>query len=419
MLPIEQALNIILEHSFALPSEAIGLLDAPERILREKIIAPWNFPRFSYSAMDGYAVLLEDVLGASNEHPVRLKVTQEIRASQSSHQPITKGECATIFTGAEVPPNCDAIIMLEHVERDGEWAIFRRPSFKYESIRLEGIDARKGAVLLDEGTPIGAGEVGLLASIRRAVINVAQRPRVAILSCGDELMELHEEPEAGKIIESNRFALAALVKMAGGIPQILPITKDDPQDIRKQILAGLRADILISSGGVSLGDYDLIRPTMEELGVKIHFWKVSIKPGKPVVFGSTSSTLVFGLPGNPISAMVTFELFVRPTIRKIMGAKNLFHRRIKAVLTAPTMPTKQRYNFVRGHFKMKDNQATFTPLISQSSGNLLSMKMTDALAILSPGKNALLAGEEVDVVLLSFPSLGENEWLPTPELSSH
>ncbi len=413
LLPIEEALKIILEKAFVLSKESVGLLDATDRVLGEDILAPWNFPRFSYSAMDGYGVRLVDVLDASEERPVRLRLTQEVRASQVAEKPIVEGECANIFTGAAIPEGCDGVIPVEEVERDGDWVIFRRPTYKNESIRVEGIDARRGAVLLERGTAIGAGEIGILASIKRGFVNVIRRPRVAILSCGDELIEMHEDLPPGKILDSNRFALAALVKMAGGIPILLPVVKDDAEQIREQIQAGLEADILISSGGVSMGDYDLIRPTMEELGVQIHFWKVKIKPGKPVVFGTSAKTLVFGLPGNPISSMVTFELFVRPTIRKMMGAKNLFHRRLKATLTAPTMPNKKRFNFVRGHFRLQDGQPTFTPLISQSSGNLLSMKMTDALAILPPGKEPLKAGQEVDLLLLSFPSLGEEDWIPT------
>ena len=342
LLPMEQALKIILAHGEKVASEKVDLMSAQGRILREEIRAPWDFPRFSNTAMDGYALISEETQNASSEKPVFLKLTQEIPASRSFEEKILSGESARIFTGAAIPAGANAVEWQENVELEGDLVKITKPVKAGKSIRYQGSDLGQGELILEEGTVLHPGELALLASIGRSFIQVSQKPRIAVVSCGTELVEIDQKPELGQIIGTNRYGLSAQVRDAGGDPKMYPIAPDQKDSLRNLLQEGLKADILITSGGVSVGDYDLVRPTLEEIGVESKFWKVAVKPGKPLSFGIYQGRLVFGLPGNPVSAMVSFELFVRPAIRKILGLDKVAPPRIQAELTASAKPTSKR-----------------------------------------------------------------------------
>ncbi|HAA55280.1 MAG TPA: hypothetical protein DCE42_11025 [Myxococcales bacterium] len=398
MLSIEEARSKIQLQIKSPRPETVDILHASGRILMEDISAPWDFPRFDYSAMDGYALRAEDLQQASSTTPVQLQCVREIRASEWSGQIVQPGECVRIFTGAALPPGADAVVMQENTQRTDDTVTFERAVPTTNNVRKQGRDLQKDELLLKRGDTLQAGEIGLLASVGRSVVQVSRRPRVAILSCGDELMELYQHPLPGKILESNRFALHVQVKEAGGDPFLLPLVKDDPKQLQQALEQGLDADILLSSGGVSAGDYDLVRPMLEELGVTMHFWKVAIKPGKPLVFGSRGDTLIFGLPGNPISSMMTFDFFVKPAIRQFLGHTQLFPATLDAQLAQKGPTTQTRTHLVRGRLEQTTEGLQFTPLASQSSGNLLTMRRVNAVAILPPQKDDVPAGEFVKVL---------------------
>ena len=400
MQSIEETRNQILARTPILSTEEIALLEAGGRVFRETIYAPHDFPSFDYSAMDGYAVRFEDLAQASEDNPVRLKVAGEVAASGWNESEMSSGEAFRIFTGAAIPPGADAVVMQEKVSREGDWAIFTAPTPLGNSIRKQGEDLEKGQLLLGPHHVLGSGEVGLLASIGRGMVRVSRRPRVAILACGDELVPLHETPRPGQIRESNRYTLATQIRENGGVPILLPLVPDDPAQIQEQIRAGLKADILVTSGGVSVGDHDWVRPALEAEGVELHLWRVAVKPGKPLVFGTSGSTLVLGLPGNPASSMVTFEIFVRPALRKMLGLKDVFYQTLRVPLTAPARGTRGRTHFVRGQLHKTEAGFGFAPLPSQSSGNLLSLRGIQALGILPPGAKRFESGQEVEVMPL-------------------
>lgn len=401
MQSIKEALQQILSHTQALSSESVDLLQAQERILQEEICAPHDFPPFTNSAMDGYAVRSVDTQSASPENPVCLNVTQEIPASHWPEQEVVEGEAARIFTGAPVPPGCDAVEPQENIRREGNKIWLEKPVPYDKSLRHQGSNTQQGEVIIPEGTQLQAGEIGILASIGRTRLTVTRRPRVAILSCGDELVEVDGTPKPGQILESNRYNLACQVKEAGGEPILLPLVPDDPDALVAAMKEGLKADVLVSSGGASVGDYDLIRPTLLALGVTLDFWKVAIKPGKPLMFGKHEDCLIFGLPGNPASSLVTFEVFVRPALRKLAGHTRLFRPRMQAQLQAPARPTRGRTHLVRGTIEWQEGSAMFTPHADQGSGNLLSMRDIEAFGVLPPGAQTIEPPAQIDVMLMS------------------
>ncbi len=408
MRSIAEALQQILPYATPLASESVDLLQAYGRILQEEIHAPHDFPSFTNSAMDGYAVRSAETQDASQDSPVALQVTQEIPASHWPEQEVKPGEAARIFTGAPVPPGSDAVELQENIRRDGDTIYLEKPVPADKSLRHQGSNAQQGEVILPKGSWLQAGEIGILASIGRTRLQVTRRPRVAILSCGDELVEVDGTPKPGQVLESNRYNLACQVQEAGGEPILLPLAPDRPDALLAAIKEGLKADVLVSSGGASVGDYDLIRPTLQQLGVTLDFWKVAIKPGKPLMFGSHQDCLIFGLPGNPASSLVTFEVFVRPTLRKLAGHVRLFRPRMQAHLQAPTRPTRGRTHLVRGSINWNQDEAWFTPHLDQGSGNLLSIRGIEAFGLLPPGTQTLEPPAQIEVMLVT--PMHQSEW---------
>lgn len=406
MLSIHEALERILSKVSILSEESVDILEARDRVLREEVLATRDFPAFDNSAMDGYALRAEDTRHATREHPVSLQITQEIPASFWPTQSVEPGTAARIFTGAPIPKGADAVEIQENVKREGNTLSLTQPVATGKSIRVQGSHLQQGRVVLPKFSWLRSGEIGVLASLGRSWIRVSRRPRVAILSCGDELVDIDRTPSAGQIVESNRFHLATQVWEAGGIPTLLPLVPDQPEALTAAIQEGLKADILVSSGGASVGDYDLIRPTLQSLGIALDFWKVAIKPGKPLMFGTREHQLIFGLPGNPVSSWVTFELFVRPALCKMQGHPQPFRPRLQATLTAPIAPSPDRMHLVRGQLSWQhQGQAGifFTPHPHQTSDNFLSMTNTQALAMIPPQPMPSLPGVSLEIVLLSPP----------------
>ncbi len=319
-MTFDEARATILDHVTPLGPESVPLLAAVGRVLAADLVAPWDVPRWDNSAMDGYAVRAADTPA-----PAGLRIAGYIPAGSSSSEVVAAGTAAKIFTGAPLPAGADAVVPIEHTdERDGT-VLVRQPVRPGAHVRRKGEDIRAGETILGAGAVIGAPEVSLLASVSRRAVEVVRRARVAILSTGDELVEPGGTLAPGQIYDSNSLAIAAAVTQLGGEPILLGIARDDRASLRALLVEGLRADALVTSAGVSMGDRDLVREVLQELSVRQLFWKVDVKPGRPTAFAVHGSTPVFSLPGNPVSTLLMFEEFVRPALLKMMGHRTL-HR---------------------------------------------------------------------------------------------
>jgi molybdopterin molybdotransferase len=398
-----EALQIILEHTRVLGGETVALPQALGRVLTEPIRSTRRIPPADNSAMDGYAVRLAD-LAAADSGPVRLPLAGEVAAGGRADRPLEPGTCARIFTGAPIPAGVDAVVRQEDVERHGEQVEFGRTPAPRENIRPAGEDVEDGELVFAPGERIGPAHVGMLAALGRTVVPVRQRPRVAILSGGDELVEPDGDVAGGRIVSSNSYTIAAQCRQLGAEPVYLGIARDTPDDIERRLGAGLSADVLVSSAGVSVGDRDYVRGVLEKLGCRLHFWGVRIKPGYPLAFGGFGDEgrgpLVFGLPGNPVSAMMTFEQFVRPALRKLTGHASLYRPIVRARLAEPLRKSAGRLHFVRVGLTREGERILARPTGTQSSGVLRSMTTATGLLLFPAEATALAAGDEARVQVL-------------------
>ncbi len=400
MLEIGEAQVKVLEDIPVLGRERIHILAALGRVLAQDVSAARDVPSGDNSAMDGYCCKHTDIEGASPENPKTLTVIGDSPAGHPYLGPVGPGEAVRIMTGGLVPPDVDTVIMVEDTEAEGDQVkCFQDPGLGAH-IRERGEDVKHGEVVLNHGDIIRPPEVGMLATLGHAYVHVYQRPIVAVLSTGDELVDLDEPFTEGKVICSNTYSLAAQIADCGAIPLSLGIATDDDADQRARISEGLRADVILTSGGVSVGKYDLVKDTLTQLGMRVKFWKVAMKPGKPLVFGSIGNKPVFGLPGNPTSAMISFEQFVRPAILRMMGHREIFRPLIEAVLTEEIKLRSNRMHLVRCKLFEKDGVMMAVTTGNQSSGALRSMVLADGLIILPPENQPFQTGDKVKVQLL-------------------
>jgi molybdopterin molybdotransferase len=382
-----------------LAAERVPLAAAFGRALAEDLSASGDVPAFDASTMDGYALRADDarVSGA------RLPVAFEVFAGRPAPEALPPGACCRIYTGAPLPPGADAVEMQEEVRRAGKAAIFNRPAERGRFVRQRGSDLRAGEVALPAGAIVDAGTIGLAAGLGHAELAVPRRPRVAILPTGDEIVPVGRAPRPGQIVESNGHALAAAVRDAGGEPLLLRAARDDAGALARALDGARGADVLVTSGGVSVGARDLVRDALQRAGAKLDFWRVAMKPGKPFAFGRLGRTAVFGLPGNPASALVTFELFARPALRALAGLRGTGRLQAKARLAAAQEKPAELEVFLRAHVTRTRNGLAVTPLRTQLSGALTSVAGHDALAVLPAGRARFARGAEVDVLLLAVP----------------
>ena len=394
-ISFEEARSSILASSKILGSEQVQLLDAAGRVLAQDFHAPWDMPCWDNSAMDGFAVCAADATGST-----ALAVTGYIPAGGSELPPVTPGCAVRIMTGAPIPPGCDLVGPIEETEeRDGK--VFLLSALRVrDHIRFRGEDIPAGNKVLPAGTLLRPPEISLLASFGQALVSVLRRPRVAILSTGDELVELGMPLGTGQIINSNALSLAASVREAGGEPRLLGIARDTLESHREKLSQGLNADVLITSAGVSAGDRDLVREVLQELGVEQKFWKVAIKPGKPTAFGVKGETLVFSLPGNPVSTMVTFEMFVRPALRKLQGISPAITPWDKARLAEPVRKRPERTQFMRVQVRHEHGGLVASSAGDQNTGILSTMVRANGIVALPAERDRFEAGDEVELLLL-------------------
>ncbi|MEE8409021.1 MAG: gephyrin-like molybdotransferase Glp [Myxococcota bacterium] len=404
MLTLEEARQRILDDLAPVGTETVDLLAGAGRVAAEAVIAGRALPAFDNSAMDGYAVRAEETSGATADSPVRLEIVEAISAGSVPEQNIGPGTAARIFTGAPLPPGADAVVMQEATEVDGARVAIREKATIGQHVRRAGEDMSIGDVIVAAGDPVRAGELGVLAGQGRSWIRVFRRPRVAILPTGDELVEIDIEPGPGQITNSNSVSLAAQVREAGGIPHRLPPAPDDVERLAKALAdAAAAADLIITSGGVSVGELDLVRNVLGQSGA-MDFWRVAIKPGKPLAYGRLHGRPLIGLPGNPVSTFVCFELFARPALRKLAGCPGLFRPAASARLATAVRRNAKRREFLRGRLARRDGELWVEPAAKQGSGQLSSMLGVDALIDLAAGDGGVAAGEAVDVLILDSSS---------------
>ena len=400
MIQVQEALDKILTKIQFKGVEKVSLDQALGRVLTEDVVSRINNPPLDNSAMDGYAVIAKDIQSATPENPVKLEMVEEIAAGYTAKGTLKPGQTMRIMTGAPIPPGADAVLMQEDTQKDGDSILCLDRADVEENIRRAGEDIKIGESVLKKGTTLSPAHIGMLAVIGRSQIAVGQRPTVAILSTGDEILELDETPEGPQIFNSNGHMLAAQIKSAGGIPVYLGIAKDTEEDLMEKFAWALKADIVVSSGGVSVGDYDLVKSTLQKMGQEMLFWKVAMKPGKPLAFGRIGKTPIFGLPGNPVSSFVSFEQFVRPSLRKVLGCSDLSHKTVQAKLTRTINKKPGRLHFLSSIVSWADGEYTVTPAGEQGSGILKSAANANGLLIFPLEAEEIKQGQEVAVQLL-------------------
>jgi len=403
MLSVEEALERVLSYFHTLEGERVPILEALGRVLAEDVYSDIDIPPHANSAMDGYAVLAADTQGAGPKSPRRLRVIADLAAGYVTETKVTPGTAIRIMTGAPVPRGADAVVRFEDTEREGEWVDILAEVPVGKNVRLAGEDVRQGSLVLHRGRRIRPQEVGMLAALGCKQVLVTRRPRVAILATGDEVVEIDAPLAPGKIRNSNSYSNAAQVIRCGGVPILLGIARDQVEDLTQKIRAGLEqnADLFLTSGGVSVGDFDVVKEVLAAEG-DMSFWRVRMKPGKPFAFGQVGGVPLLGLPGNPVSAMVSFELFARPAIFKMLGLEEWRKPTIEATLMNEVKRKDGRRHYWRVRVESEEGEYRAYLTGEQGSGILSSMVRANGLAIIPEEWSHVPAGSRVKVMMLDW-----------------
>jgi molybdopterin molybdotransferase len=408
MLSVEEALARVLGAIPVLGAESVELTAAHGRVLAEPVVAGRDLPPWDNSSMDGYALRAADTAEAAPDRPARLRIAGAATAGAVVERPVGPGEAYRILTGAPMPPGADTVVPQEEVRLESGAVLVSRPAPSANYVRRRGEDIRTGETVLAPGAVLSPAALGVLAALGHALVRVHHRPRVAILSTGDELVDLGTPPGPGQIPNSNTYTLVAQVREAGGIPVNLGIARDSREDLEAHFRAGLGADVLVSTAGVSVGDRDFVREVMEKLGAELDFWKVNMRPGKPLTFGRIAGRPFFGLPGNPVSSMVTFELFVRPALRRLAGDRRLFRPLATARMAEVLDNPGPRWGYLRVRLADEAGGLVARGTGEQGSGILTSMLRADGLAVVPPDTR-LEPDQPVEVILLRSESMATTD----------
>lgn len=414
MISVDEALEQILGHITPLHNQVIPITEALDRVLAEDVVSTIDIPPFANSAMDGYAVRSEDVAGTAAEAPVVLEVIAEVAAGAVPDRPVQPGTAVRIMTGAPIPPGSDAVVPFEltsegrgEIEQlDDQVTIYKGVKVG-DNVRTAGEDIRVGQTMLSAGRVLRPPDIGILAAMGYPQVRVTHRPRVAILATGDELVDVDEPIAPGKIRNSNEYTSIALVKRYGGEPVPLGIARDTAEDLTAKIREGLEqnVDLFLTSAGVSVGDFDIVKNVLAAEG-EMHFWQVAIKPGKPLAFGIVGDVPLLGLPGNPVAAMVAFEVFARPAILKLGGHASWNKPSVRAILDEEVYNSGRRH-FMRAQVRQEPDGYRVTTRGSgvqvQGSGILSSLVWANGLVVVPEEVTYIEAGSSVEVWMLDWP----------------
>jgi molybdopterin molybdotransferase len=396
LVDAEAAAALVLEHTPLLGVERVALAHCPGRVLAEDLVAPASLPAFAASAVDGYAVRAADA-GKT------LRVIGESAAGRPFEGNVLAGFAVRILTGGVLPQGADCVVMVEDVEEKGEVVTVPATLKAGQNFHAPGADLRAGELVLVAGIQLGAAELGLAAALGLPRLPVRRRPRVALLSTGDELVEVGAKPVRGQIVDSNRWALLAALREAGAEVRTLGIGPDEAEPLSRLVKNALaEADMLVTSGGVSVGTHDLVKPLLESLGT-VHVGRVKLKPGKPFTFATIGERLAFGLPGFPVSSLVTFEVFVRPALRKMQGFAHLQRPSLPVRLGYDARATADRTEYQRVTLRRDGRELVAETTGSQSSSRLMSLAGAHALVRIPPGDQGIKAGTTVEAMILSLP----------------
>jgi molybdopterin molybdotransferase len=406
MISVEQALEKVLSYVAVLGEEECPILDCPGQVLAEDIYSSINVPPLDNTAMDGYAVRSRDTLGASQQSPQLLQIIDTLPAGSIPKKKVTTGTAVRIMTGAPIPAGADSVVKFEDTDESQRKGNITEIGILHEvkagtNIRRAAEDIAQGSLVLTAGTVIRPSEVGVLASLGRSTVKVIRRPVVAILATGNELVDINQPLPPGKIYNSNSYGVAAQVRRYGGIPRIIGVSLDTEDSLMAKLRMALDSDMLITTGGVSMGDYDVVKDILAREG-EIVFWQVRMKPGKPLAFGRIKEIPHLGLPGNPVSSMITFELFARPAILKMLGKKDLTKPTIEAIIENPVVNNDGRRIFARAVVEKRNGQYFARLTGPQGSGILTSMTLANGLVIVPEDKADVAAGDTVQVMMLDW-----------------
>jgi molybdopterin molybdotransferase len=410
MLTVDEARAKLAEQAGRLPAEAVSLDNAAGLVMAEDILAGRDLPGFDNSAMDGYAVKVADLEGASRELPARLRLAGEVAAGSVFHGEVAPGTAVRIMTGAPIPAGAEAVLEVEDTEVDGADVLAFRDVEPGRSFRLAGTDIRQGELALAAGSHIGPAQVALLAALGEVRPTCVRRPRVAVLATGDELVDAAAEPGPGQVVDVASPALKAAIEGAGATAVIVERAADRAEDIRRALGEAAEADLVVSVGGVSMGARDMVRPVVEEMG-RLHFWRVAMRPGKPLAVGEVGGRPFIGLPGNPVSALVGFEVYVLPTIMSMSGRTGWARPRRTAILSSRLRTPKGLRTFARAVVRRDEaGRLAAEPLAGQGSYQVRSMGIANALLDVPEDVEALDAGAGVEAILVNQP--------PAPQIAS-
>ena len=405
MLSVAEASQAILAHIQVLPSVRVPLSDALNRVLAAEIRSPVTLPAWDNSAMDGYAVRSVDIVGASPDDPKVLRVIDTVAAGGFPRETVRVGEATRIMTGAPLPAGADTVVRIEDTDGGTERAAIRSDRDATRNVRPRGEDIREGAMVLAAGQAIGPAQIGVLASVGAAYLDVVRQPRVAIIGSGDELVPIEQFDQvlAGrKIVSSNTYALVAAVTDALGVPIDQGVARDTPESLRERLAAAADCDLILTTAGLSVGEHDYLRDVLRDMGADMKFWRVRMRPGAPLGFGLLGQTPWLGLPGNPVSTMVTFELFARPAIRRMLGHVRLFRRPVDVVLEEPVTINARLTHFLRS-IVTTHTDGTLTARLTgpQGSGIVTSMSLANALLVVPHDRPHSQAGDVLHALLLT------------------
>jgi len=401
MLGVDDALEMVLSQVHPLAAQRVPILQALGRVLAEDVYADGDIPPLSNSAMDGYAIRAGDTLEANPDSPARLRVIYDLAAGYTTELEVTTNTAIRIMTGAPMPPGADTVVPFEEVESCEDWVMIRQPYPLGKNVRPAGEDVRRGQLVLKKGTVVRPQEVGMLAALGRRGALAIRRPLVGILATGDELVDIDAPLRPGKIRNANGYSNAAQVAKYGGTPVLLGIARDDVGEVTERVREGLERgiDLLLTSGGISVGDFDLVKKVLAAEG-HINFWQVKMRPGKPLAFGQIGGVPLLGLPGNPVSAMISFELFARPAILRMLGKGDLSCPMVQATLLDKVRVRTGFRRYLRVTLEKEDDRYLARLTGAQGSGILLSMVKAQGLAIIPEEATCLKAGTIVPVMLL-------------------